>query len=208
MIKGQRSKFQIVAREDFSDATFLLQVHHPMMARAARPGQFVIVMSHAHGERIPLTIADYDRDDGTVTLVLNTPFGNCNRSDAYEIREAAITNGVPCITTLAGILAAKRLHGGPELLLGQGVVVALIGQVAPHLAQKDQRLVAGLAELECEIGAAARQAVRDLPDPIGEPTGRHDPVSVPVSDDGDGVRVAEIAKDRIFTRLGHGQVVM
>jgi NAD(P)H-flavin reductase len=70
MIKGQRSKFQIVAREDFSDATFLLQVHHPMMARAARPGQFVIVMSHAHGERIPLTIADYDRDDGTVTLVI------------------------------------------------------------------------------------------------------------------------------------------
>jgi NAD(P)H-flavin reductase len=40
------------------------------MARAARPGQFVIVMSHAHGERIPLTIADYNRDKGTITLVI------------------------------------------------------------------------------------------------------------------------------------------
>ena len=40
------------------------------MARAARPGQFVIVMSHPEGERIPLTIADYDRDRGTVTLVI------------------------------------------------------------------------------------------------------------------------------------------
>ena len=41
-----------------------------MMAKAARPGQFVIVMSHEHAERIPLTIADFDRDKGTITLVI------------------------------------------------------------------------------------------------------------------------------------------
>jgi NAD(P)H-flavin reductase len=62
--------FEIVAREDYSDVTFLLEVHHPAMARAARPGQFVIVIMHEHGERIPLTIADFDRDKGTVTLVI------------------------------------------------------------------------------------------------------------------------------------------
>lgn len=63
-------KFEIVAREDFSDVTYLLEIHHPLMARAARPGQFVIVMSHEHGERIPLTIADFDRVKGTITLVI------------------------------------------------------------------------------------------------------------------------------------------
>lgn len=63
-------RFKIVRREDFSDVTYLLEVEHPMMARAARPGQFVIVMSHAEGERIPLTIADFDRDRGTITLVI------------------------------------------------------------------------------------------------------------------------------------------
>lgn len=62
--------FPIVAREDFSDTTFLLEIHHPAMARASKPGQFVIVMTHAEGERIPLTIADFDRDRGTVTLVI------------------------------------------------------------------------------------------------------------------------------------------
>jgi NAD(P)H-flavin reductase len=62
--------FRIVARDDFSPATYSLVVHHPLMARAARPGQFVIVMSHEHGERIPLTIADFDRGEGTVTLVV------------------------------------------------------------------------------------------------------------------------------------------
>jgi NAD(P)H-flavin reductase len=64
------SEFEIVAREDFSDVTYLLEVHHPLMAKAAKPGQFVIVMEHEHGERIPLTIADFDRDKGTITLVI------------------------------------------------------------------------------------------------------------------------------------------
>ena len=46
------SRFEIVAREDFSDVTYLLEIRHPLMAKAARPGQFVIVMLHEHGERI------------------------------------------------------------------------------------------------------------------------------------------------------------
>ena len=64
------SNFQIVAREDFSDVTYLLEVRHPLMARAAKPGQFVIVMLNEQGERIPLTIADFDRKKGTITLVI------------------------------------------------------------------------------------------------------------------------------------------
>ena len=62
--------FEIVDRKDFSDVTYLLEIRHPLMAKAAKPGQFVIVMSHEHGERIPLTIADFDRAKGTVTLVI------------------------------------------------------------------------------------------------------------------------------------------
>jgi len=66
----QTARFEIVRREDFSDVTYLLEVHHPQMARAAQPGQFVIVMAHEHGERIPLTIADFDHRKGTITLVI------------------------------------------------------------------------------------------------------------------------------------------
>jgi NAD(P)H-flavin reductase len=67
---GGESQYEVVSREDFSDTTYLLEIRHPMMARAARPGQFVIVMAHEHGERIPLTIADFDRERGTITLVI------------------------------------------------------------------------------------------------------------------------------------------
>jgi NAD(P)H-flavin reductase len=70
MDPGELSRFEIVARQDFSDVTYLLEVRHPLMAKAARPGQFVIVMAHEHGERIPLTIADFDRARGTITLVI------------------------------------------------------------------------------------------------------------------------------------------
>ncbi len=62
--------YRIVKREDFSDVTYLLEVEHAQMAKAARPGQFVIVMEHEHGERIPLTIADFDAAKGTITLVI------------------------------------------------------------------------------------------------------------------------------------------
>jgi len=66
----QTSGYEIVARKDFSDVTYLLEVRHPMLAKSAKAGQFVIVMASEHGERIPLTIADYDRDKGTITLVI------------------------------------------------------------------------------------------------------------------------------------------
>jgi sulfide dehydrogenase subunit beta len=64
------SRFAVVARQDFSDVTFLLEIEHPLLARAAKPGQFVIVMADEHGERIPLTLADFDRERGTITLVI------------------------------------------------------------------------------------------------------------------------------------------
>jgi len=77
--------YEIVARQDFSDVTFLLEVRHPMLARAARAGQFVIVMASEHGERIPLTIADYDRDKGTITLVIQA-VGKTTREMQRDLR--------------------------------------------------------------------------------------------------------------------------
>src|SRR5665647_905218 len=62
--------YEIVQRADLSDVTYLLEVRDPEMASAAHPGQCVMVMSHPEGERIPLTIADFDRERGTITLVI------------------------------------------------------------------------------------------------------------------------------------------
>lgn len=69
-VPDDENGFEIVAREDFSDLTFLLEVAAPLLAKAAQPGQFVIVILHERGERIPLTIADFDVARGTITLVI------------------------------------------------------------------------------------------------------------------------------------------
>jgi NAD(P)H-flavin reductase len=79
-------RYEIVRREDFSDVTFLLEVRDPQMAAAARPGQFVIVMSSPEGERIPLTIADFDRTRGTITLVIQA-IGKTTKEMQRNLRE-------------------------------------------------------------------------------------------------------------------------
>ncbi len=78
-VVDDESMLEVVARQDFSEITYLLEIRHSMMARAARPGQFVIVMSDERGERIPLTIADFDRERGTITLVIQA-VGKTTRS--------------------------------------------------------------------------------------------------------------------------------
>ena len=62
--------YRIVRREAFGPKTFLWEVEAPLVARAARPGHFLMVRIDETGERIPLTVADYDRDRGTVTVVV------------------------------------------------------------------------------------------------------------------------------------------
>jgi predicted ferric reductase len=65
----QEGGFEIVSREDFSEVTCSISIRHPLLARSAKPGQFAMAMFHKHGERIPLTLAGFDREGGTVTLV-------------------------------------------------------------------------------------------------------------------------------------------
>jgi homotetrameric NADPH-dependent glutamate synthase len=62
--------YRIVQREQFGPVTFLWEVEAPKVARAARPGHFLMVRIDETGERIPLTVADYDAERGTVTVVV------------------------------------------------------------------------------------------------------------------------------------------
>jgi len=111
--------FEIVAREDFSDATYLLEIRHPLLARAARPGQFVIVMSHEHGERIPLTIADFDRKKGTITLVVQA-VGKTTKEMQQDCAVGTRLYGV-----VGPLGAPSRIgHAGKVVCVGGGLGVA------------------------------------------------------------------------------------
>lgn len=62
--------YTIVRKKQLTPVTHLLEVDAPRVARKAQAGQFVIVRVNEHGERIPLTMADWDAERGTVTIVV------------------------------------------------------------------------------------------------------------------------------------------
>ena len=64
--------YPIVRREKLADKFYLMDVKAPRVAQYCEPGQFVIVKIDEEGERIPLTICDYNREKGTVTIVFQT----------------------------------------------------------------------------------------------------------------------------------------
>mgnify|MGYP002691313491 CR=1 FL=1 len=65
----RRNMYKILKAEKLADKIYLMDVEAPRVARHCQPGQFVIVKMDDKGERIPLTICDYDREAGTITIV-------------------------------------------------------------------------------------------------------------------------------------------
>jgi carbamoyl-phosphate synthase large subunit len=107
--------FEIVATEGTAD----------VLDRAGVP--VTVVGKVSTGDRSILDLLE----SGRIKLVLNTPFGQGTRGDGYDIRQAAITNGVPCITTLSGILAAIQ---GVEALRSGDVQVRSLQEYQAALA--------------------------------------------------------------------------
>ena len=61
--------YKIVEKKKLNDVVYLMDIEAPRVAHSAKPGQFIIVIIDEKGERMPLTIADYDKERGTVTIV-------------------------------------------------------------------------------------------------------------------------------------------
>ena len=61
--------YKIVSKRQLGPHIYLMDIEAPRVAKSAKPGQFIIVKMDEKGERIPLTICDYDESKGTVTIV-------------------------------------------------------------------------------------------------------------------------------------------
>ncbi len=76
--------YKINAKEKLADKIYLMVVEAPMVARSCQPGQFVIVKMDEKGERIPLTICDYNRNTGEVTIVFQIVGASTERMAMLE----------------------------------------------------------------------------------------------------------------------------
>ena len=76
--------YPIVRKEKLADKIFLMDVKAPRVAKTCEPGQFIIVKIDEEGERIPLTICDYNREAGTITIVFQTVGASTERMQYLE----------------------------------------------------------------------------------------------------------------------------
>lgn len=80
--------YQILKAEKLAEKIYLMVVKAPRVARSCEPGEFVIVKMDEAGERIPLTICDYDRTEGTVTIVFQTVGASTEKMSAMKAGDA------------------------------------------------------------------------------------------------------------------------
>ena len=80
--------YQILKAEKLAEKIYLMVVEAPRVARSCEPGEFVIVKMDEVGERIPLTICDYDREQGTVTIVFQTVGASTEKMSTMKAGDA------------------------------------------------------------------------------------------------------------------------
>ncbi len=116
--------YRVVKRRELNPTVTLLEILAPMVARKAKPGQFIILRVDEEGERIPLTVADTDREAGTVTVIFQVVGGTTEKLNHVTEGEA--------ITDFVGPLGrATEIDGTKKVaVVGGGVGTAIAYPVA------------------------------------------------------------------------------
>ena len=108
--------YKIVSKEMLTPTICRMKVEAPRLAKAANPGQFLIVRADEKGERIPLTISDYDKEAGTITIVTQQIGASSSEIISYEEGE--------CFADVVGPLGipSEFIEMSPEELKAQRYV--------------------------------------------------------------------------------------
>ena len=120
--------YRILTKETLNPTVIKMEIEAPYVAKKAQPGQFIILRTDENGERIPLTVADYDREKGTVTIIFQIvgatteKLGHMNEGDFLAdfvgpLGKATHTEGLKKVAVVGGGVGcaiafpvAKKLH--------------------------------------------------------------------------------------------------
>ncbi|MBE7022182.1 MAG: sulfide/dihydroorotate dehydrogenase-like FAD/NAD-binding protein [Ruminococcaceae bacterium] len=106
--------YKIVAKDVLNEQVKRLVIEAPLIAKKAEPGQFIIFRIDEDGERVPLTIADYDREAGTVTIIFQEVGYSTRRLGALEVGDSLLDFVGPLgkASELEGYKKAAVIGGG------------------------------------------------------------------------------------------------
>jgi ferredoxin--NADP+ reductase len=127
--------YTILEKQILSDVNKLMVVSAPEIARKAQAGHFVIVRAHDHGERIPLTIADYDSDAGTITLIFQEVGKSTMEMGTYEVGDAFLN----VVGPLGHPTEIEKT--GTVICVGGGVGIAPVHPIARALKDADNKVI-------------------------------------------------------------------
>lgn len=138
--------YRIVDKRVLNPTVTLMDIEAPLVARKAEAGQFIILRTDDEGERIPLTVAGYDRERGTVRIIFQTV--------GATTKKLSLMNKGDCISDFVGPLGVPtELDGlGDVCIVGGGVGCA----IALPIAEKLHRLGARVTSI---IGFRSRELV-------------------------------------------------
>ena len=136
---------KIIKKEQFSDKVFKLVIEAPLIAKSRKAGHFVIVRVGENGERVPLTIADADKERGTITLVVQT-------IGLSSMKICALSEG-DYITDVVGPLgqATHIENFGTVVCAGGGVGVAPMLPIVKALKEAGNKVITILAGRSKEL---------------------------------------------------------
>ncbi len=153
--------YRITEKKELNPTVTLMKIEAPAVAKKAAPGQFIILRTDADGERIPLTIADYDRKSGTVTIIFQIVGATTERLGHMQAGE--------CLQDFVGPLGrATETEGKKKVaVVGGGVGCAIAYPVAKKFFEQGTEVHAivgfrnrELVILEEEFSAASTKFVK------------------------------------------------
>ncbi|MGN0573561.1 MAG: sulfide/dihydroorotate dehydrogenase-like FAD/NAD-binding protein [Acutalibacteraceae bacterium] len=129
--------FDIMKKEMLNPTVCLMEIRAPLVAKKAEPGQFIILRVDEEGERIPLTVADYDREKGTITIIFQVvgatteKLGHLQQGDKLHdfvgpLGRATKTEGLKRVAVVAGGVGCAIAYPVTKKLHAQGCEVHVI----------------------------------------------------------------------------------
>jgi len=152
--------YEILLKQDLVPNIHLLKIAAPNVAKKALPGQFVVIRINERGERIPLTIADWDREEGSITIVFMEVGTTTHRLALLEAGDS--------IADFIGPLGLPTHieHFGTVVCVAGGFAVATIVPIARALKMKGNKVISimgarsqNLLFWEDELGSVSDQLI-------------------------------------------------
>ncbi len=182
--------YKILEAKELTTNIYLMVVEAPRVAKNCQPGQFVIVRMDKDGERIPLTICDYDREKGTITIVFQTVGAETARMQALKARDSFhdFVGPLGCpsemvsenqeelakkkILFVAGGVGTAPVYPQVKWLHNKGIAADVIVGAKNHdllILEKEMEAVAGNLYVTTDDGSYGRkgmvtQTIQDLVD--------------------------------------------